>query len=205
MKRILIALLAFAGALTSFAADTDTQPAGPRQVIETATFGVLEELKGLSGEERTDTQVRRLVETYILPAIDQQRIAKMALGKNWKKASSEQKSEFVETFRDLQIRTYTGAFKAFNGQVFTFNDPRFNKSGKKAVVKGEMVQPGGQKVAIDFRLYRTKDQQWKIYDAVIAGLGMVKTYREQLSQKLQTTSLDTVIADMRSELQTAQR
>jgi ABC-type transporter MlaC component len=40
---------------------------------------------------------------------------------------------------------------------------------------------------------------------VIAGLGMVTTYRQQLSQQLQNESLDEVIASMRSQIQTAQR
>lgn len=199
MKRLIAAIFALF-AFTSSHAATD-----PKQTVEGATFGVINELKQLNKEDRTPEQVQRLVETYILPAIDQQRIAKLALGKHWKKASKAQRQAFVETFRDLQIRTYTGAFKAFNGQAFNFKDAKYNKSGKKAVVKGQMVQPSGQTIAIDFRLYVGKDQQWRIYDAVIAGLGMVKTYRQQLSQQLQGSDLDTVIASMGGELTTAQR
>ena len=200
MKRFIATIFALFVFASTSQASTD-----PKQTVENATFGVINELQALKVEDRTPEQVRRLVETYILPAIDQQRIAKLALGKHWKKANKEQRQAFVETFRDLQIRTYTGAFKAFNGQAFTFKDAKFNKSGKKAVVKGEMKQPGGQTIPIDFRLYVGKDQQWRIYDAVIASLGMVKTYRQQLSQQLQGSDLDTVIASMRGEIQTAQR
>jgi len=200
MKRFIVALLAILTFGSSAYAAT-----APKQTVITATQGVINELQTLKTEDRTNEQVKRLVETYILPAIDQQRIAKLALGKHWKKASKEQRTAFVDTFRDLQIRTYTGAFKAFDGQQFDFKDAKFNKSGKKAVVKGLMIQPNGQTIPIDFRLYVAKDQQWLIYDAVIAGLGMVKTYRQQLSQKLQNSDLDTVIAGMRGEIQTAQR
>jgi ABC-type transporter MlaC component len=166
---------------------------------------VVSELKQIPVEERSATEVQRLVESYILPAIDQQRIAKLALGKHWKKASKGQKIAFIETFRDLQVRTYTGAFKAFNGQEFEFKAAKFNKSGKKAIVKGHMTQPSGQRIPIDFKLYVNKQQEWKIYDAVIAGLGMVKTYRQQLSEQLQRKSLDEIITGMRGQIQTAQR
>lgn len=199
MKRLFATMLA----LLTFSANS--LATGPKETVETATLGVIQELSVLETENRTQEQVQRLVETYILPAIDQKRIAKLALGKHWKKASAEQKVAFIDTFRDLQIRTYTGAFKAFDGQKFAFKEPRFNKSGKKAVVKGEMIQPNGQRIPIDFRLYVGKDQKWRIYDAVIAGLGMVKTYRQQLSQKLQRTSLDDIIGEMRGDIQTAQR
>jgi ABC-type transporter MlaC component len=181
------------------------QSANPTATVEYATSTVISELKQIPVEERSATEVQRLVESYILPAIDQQRIAKLALGKHWKKASKGQKIAFIETFRDLQVRTYTGAFKAFNGQEFEFKAAKFNKSGKKAIVKGHMTQPSGQRIPIDFKLYVNKQQEWKIYDAVIAGLGMVKTYRQQLSEQLQRKSLDEIITGMRGQIQTAQR
>ncbi|CCK74519.1 MAG: ABC transporter substrate-binding protein [Oleispira antarctica] len=179
--------------------------ADPTQTVEQATSAVISELKKIPAEERNSNEVQRLVESYILPAIDQQRIAKLALGKHWRKATKEQRIAFIETFRDLQVRTYTGAFKAFDGQKFEFEAARFNKSGSKSIVKGHMIQPNGQRIPIDFKLYVNKQQDWKIYDAVIAGLGMVRTYRQQLSQELQSKSLDDIIANMAGEVQTAQR
>ncbi|MFT4777141.1 MAG: phospholipid transport system substrate-binding protein [Oleispira sp.] len=179
--------------------------ASPTETVEYATQSVISELKKTPIKERNSGAVQRLVESYILPAIDQERIAKLALGKHWRRATKDQQTAFIETFRDLQIRTYTGAFKAFDGQEFQFQAARFNKSGKKAIVKGYMIQPTGQRITIDFKLYVNKQQNWKIYDAVIAGLGMVTTYRQQLSQQLQNESLDEVIASMRSQIQTAQR
>ncbi|MEH6448564.1 MAG: ABC transporter substrate-binding protein [Oleispira sp.] len=199
MKYLATLLIAFLG-FTNMA-----QSANPTATIEYATSSVINELKQMSIEQRDSTEVQRLVESYILPAIDQKKIAKLALGKHWKKASKGQKIAFIETFRDLQIRTYTGAFKAFDGQEFEFKAAKFNKSGKKAIVKGHMIQPSGQRIPIDFKLYVNKQQDWKIYDAVIAGLGMVKTYRQQLSEQLQRKSLDEIITSMRGQVQTAQR
>jgi phospholipid transport system substrate-binding protein len=178
---------------------------GPTETVEFATQSVISELKKIPVSERSPNEVQRLVESYILPAIDQKRIAKMALGKYWRKASKTQRDAFIDTFRDLQIRTYTGAFKAFDGQEFEFRAARFNKTGKRAIVKGHMIQPNGQSITIDFKLYVNKQQEWKIYDAVIAGLGMVTTYRQQLSAQLQNKSLDEIIAGMAGDEQTAQR
>jgi ABC-type transporter MlaC component len=177
---------------------------GPTETIQNATSSLIQELSELEIEQRDHTQVQRLVESYILPTIDQEKIAKLALGKHWRKASEAQKISFISAFRDLQIRTYTGAFKSFNGQEFSFDEARFNKDESRAIVKGEMLQPSGQAIPIDFKMFINKQQQWKVYDAVIAGLSMVKTYRQQLSSQLQSKSLDQIIADMKSELQTAQ-
>ena len=179
--------------------------AGPTETVRNATTGIISELSQLSLDQRTHAEIQRLVESHILPTIDQKKIAKLALGKHWKKASDEQRSAFIETFRDLQVRTYTGAFKAFNGEEFNFKAQRFNKTGTKAIVKGEMIQINGQHISVDFKLYVNDQQQWKIYDAVIAGLGMIKTYRQQLNSQLQNSTLDDVINSMRADRQTAQR
>ena len=130
---------------------------GPTETVEYATSSIINELSQLENEQRSQHVVQRLVESYILPAIDQEKIAKLALGKHWKKATAEQRAAFIGTFRDLQIRTYTGAFTAFNGQEFNFKKPRFNKTGIKAIVKGEIVQPNGQKISLDFKLYVNKE------------------------------------------------
>lgn len=172
----------------------------PKDVVTSATLGVIDELNKLTPEERTEPEVRRLVVTYIVPAIDQEKIAMGALGKYWRRAKPEQREAFIELFRERQIRTYAGAFKAFNGEQFVFEEPLFNESGDRALVKGTLKQNSGQLVPIDFKLYREKDSgQWKIYDAVVAGLGMVKTYRDQLSERLQNISMNDLLTELSAE------
>lgn len=189
-------------AQTPLSSNTQSTPNAPSKekpadVVRAATLGVIGELSSLSKEERTETQIRRLVMTYIVPAIDQQKIAKGALGKHWRRASKEQRKAFINRFRDLQIRTYTGAFKAFNGEQFSFDDAKFNQRGDRALVKGKLIQNSGNPVPIDFRLYHNKKtQQWQIYDAVVAGLGMVKTYRQQLNERLQKISMEQLLAEL---------
>jgi len=67
-----------------------------------------------------------------------------------------------------------------------------------------MLQPSGQAIPIDFKMFINKQKQWKIYDAVIAGLGMVKTYRQQLTAQLQKSTLDEIIDGMNADQKTAQ-
>ncbi|MFC3680525.1 MlaC/ttg2D family ABC transporter substrate-binding protein [Bacterioplanoides pacificum] len=179
----------------------------PREVVEQATQGVITELQKLAPEDRTDEQIRRLVMNYIVPAIDQEKIAKGALGKHWRRANAEQQATFIQRFRELQIRTYAGAFKAFNGEQFTFEETKFNRKGNRALVKGKLIQSNGSNVPIDFRLYlNKKTNQWRVYDAVVAGLGMVKTYRQQLSERLQSISIAELLTELQqSEVQQAKR
>lgn len=165
MKHLITLFITFLGFISS----AYSASPNPTDTIKHATSAIVNELQTIPVAERDAAVVNRLVQSYILPAIDQERFAKMALGKHWRKASKTQRKDFVETFRDLQIRTYSGAFAAFDGQKFEFSDARFNRTGKRAIVKGEMIQPNGQRIPIDFKMFINKQKEWKIYDAVIVG------------------------------------
>jgi ABC-type transporter MlaC component len=186
--------------LMSFVASAVANDEQPLKVVEQATNGVIAELKKTAPEQRDAAMVERLVEEYILPAIDQEKIAMGALGKYWRRATPEEQQRFISIFRDRQLRTYGGAFKAFSGEKLEFSDTRFSPDGGRAIVKGEFTQTNGNKVPVDFRLYKDKDSNnWLVYDAVISGLSMVKTYRTQLSDRLQNISIGELIAELESE------
>lgn len=190
------AFIVLLAALTAAVSVRAEQPS-PREVVERATAGIIDELNRLTPEQRTDDEIRRLVMTWIVPVVDQERIAMGALGKHWRRATPEQRTAFIDRYRELQIRTYSGAFKAFSGEQFVFEDARFNESGDKAIVKGTLKQTNGNLIPMDFRLYqRNQGSEWLVYDAVVAGLGMVKTYRDQLNERLQNVSLDTLLAEL---------
>lgn len=201
LRTVFVFVFALFGATQTWAGNS------PSDVVSSATSNLILELNKMTPEQRTDNEVRRLVMTYIVPAIDQEKIAKSALGKYWKLAKPEQRQSFIDRFRELQIRTYSGAFKAFSGEELSFEDARLNEKGNKALVKGKLVQINGNVIPIDFRLFKNKkDQQWRVYDAVVSGLSMVKTYREQMNERLQGTNpgnanerMNTLLDELKTE------
>ena len=200
MRITLQSITSFVVLLVVLVASVHADVKDPRSVVENATNGITTELKALTTEQRTDAKVRELVLTWVVPIIDQERVAMGALSKHWRSATPEQRKAFIELYRDLQIRTYGGAFKAFNGEQFSFENAVFNEAGDRAIVKGTMKQADGKLVPIDFRLYqRDKNSPWLVYDAVVAGLGMVKTYRDQLNERLQNTSLEKLLQELSTQ------
>ncbi len=174
----------------------------PQQVIQTATDGVINALSKLSAEERTDEVIRDLVSNWIIPAVDETRLAMGALGKHWRTASAEQRQAFIDRYRELQIKTYSGAFKAFDGEKIVISDTIYNDKGDRAIVKSNLRQNNGNLIPVDFRLYqRTEDSPWLVYDAVVSGLSIVKTYRDQLNDRLQQVSMDQLLAELSEKTQ----
>ena len=81
--------------------------------------------------------VYELVNEYILPHLDEVTSAKLALGKNWRDASREQKIEFINEFRNLLIRTYGKSLSEFSDQEITYFPVKLKEGDNKVVFCGE--------------------------------------------------------------------
>jgi phospholipid transport system substrate-binding protein len=130
-----------------------------------------------------------LVHEYILPHLDEVTIAKLALGKNWREATREQKLEFIDEFRNLLIRTYGKSLSEFSDQQINYFPVRLKQGEEKVVVKSEVLQPGGPSIPVAYRM-RIKDDAWKVYDLSIDGVSLVTSYRGTFDQEVRKGGID---------------
>ncbi len=184
----------------AFVLPATAEQADPQVVVKTVSDGVLAQI--LANKAKLDEGpefLSGLVESRMLPIIDQNRMAKMALGKHWKTINDQQKNDFIAGFKRLLIKTYSGAFKAYTGQDVTFDKTKYNKKGNRAIVRSAIHVAGGTPVKLQYRLYQAKSGEWLVYDANIAGLGLLKTYRIQFAEQIQRDGIDKTISDLLSQ------
>jgi len=139
--------------------------------------------------EQDPALVYDLVHEYILPHLDEVTIAKLALGKNWREASREQKIEFINEFRNLLIRTYGKSLSEFSDQEINYFPVKMKQGEKKVVVKSEVLQPGGPSIPVSYRM-RIKDDAWKVYDLSIDGVSLVTSYRGTFDQEVRKGGIE---------------
>ena len=132
-----------------------------------------------------------LAEEKILPNFDFDRVCRMVLGKNWKSATPEQQEVFQKEFRSLLLRTYASALSKYKNQVIEYKPLRAEPSAKNVSVKTQILQPGGQPIAVDYSLVKG-DSGWKVYDIVIESVSLVTNYRSQFSNEIRTNGLDSL-------------
>jgi phospholipid transport system substrate-binding protein len=66
----------------------------------------------------------------------------------------------------------------------------------KVVVKTQVLQPGIQPIAVDYRM-ALHNNQWKAYDIMIEGVSLVTNYRTTFSDEVQAKgSLNAVIESL---------
>lgn len=133
-----------------------------------------------------------LAEEKILPNFNFERVSRLVLGKNWTRATTEQKAGFQKEFRTLLLRTYATALSKYKDQKIEFLPLRMAEGAKTASVKTKIIQNGGQPVQVDYSLAQ-EDNAWKVYDIVIEGVSLVTNYRGQFSQEVRQNGLDSLI------------
>jgi phospholipid transport system substrate-binding protein len=136
-------------------------------------------------------KIVELVDKKIVPYTDMRRTTEMAMGPNWKKATPEQQNQLVMEFKNLLIRTYSGALSQLRDQTVQFKPLRAAPDDKEVVVK-TVVLGRGDPVPLDYRLEKT-DKGWKVYDMNIMGVWLVEAYRNQFTNQISQNGIDGLV------------
>ncbi len=188
---VVLALLACA----SLAANAKS----PTELVENAANGLAKAIMANKKKVNSDSQfIAELIETHMIPIVDQHLFAKLSLGKkNWESANPQQQKDFIDGFKKMLIKSYAGAFKAYNGEKMTFEEPKYNKKQSKAMIFSKIIREGDEPIEVRYMLYK-KNDKWLMYDAIVGGLDLVKTYRSQLSEQIAKDGLDKTIKELKN-------
>lgn len=164
---------------------------------EDAIQSVSESLKVIlhDNQERLKTDrayVYQLADEVVAPRVDFNKLSSLALGKYWRRASPEQKKEFMQQFQRLLVRTYATAFHEFGEWSLKFI-PRQNVSDTgNVVVHSEVLRPGAPPVSVKYRMHK-KDGEWFAYDVAIEGISLVTNYRTTFAKEVRRNGMDGLI------------
>jgi phospholipid transport system substrate-binding protein len=166
---------------------------GPDELVKRTAEDVLATVKSDADIQAGDQEkIFALAEEKIVPNFNFDKVSRLVLGKNWTKATADQKTAFQTEFRTLLIRTYATALSKYKNQTIEYKPLRMADGASTASVKTAILQPGGQPIAVDYSLEKKADV-WRVYDIVIEGVSLVTNYRGQFAQEIRTNGLDSLI------------
>lgn len=187
--RIFFASLALLMATTAYASMVP-----PDQLVKQITQETYVYVNQDSALQKGDTsKLIDWAEKSILNSFDFQRMTSLAVGKEWRQASPEQKKQLVQEFRKLLIRTFANAFIGIKKeQTMEYKPFKMNPDDKDVVVKTLIIKPGVKPIDVNFSLEKEADA-WKVYDVVLAGVSMITNYRESFNQEIRANGIDGLI------------
>lgn len=146
--------------------------------------------------KRNPSMIYDLVKELVLPHFDFELMSRLVLAQNWRTATPDQRKRFVDEFRRLLVRTYGRSLSAYSGQTVEFEPMRSDSSSRRVTVSATIKQPDGPPIALDYKLYKTHDAGWKVYDVYVAGVSLVLNYRNSFSSEIAHNGLDALIEQL---------
>ena len=178
-----IRTILFAVALAFIAAPAGADDANP------AASAYMQSLGSKAIKELTDPAVPQaerqarfrtlLDEHFDIPAI-----AKFTLGRYWRTATEEQRTEFRELFEDFIVQSYSPRFAEYHGESFQVAGSTTDERGI-IVVHSKIDMPSSEDIRVDWHL-RATDSGFAIVDIVVEGVSMAVTQRSEFASVIQS-------------------
>jgi phospholipid transport system substrate-binding protein len=166
---------------------------GPVEVLQSMT-NTLEEIVKQDPDIIYDEQrLRVIAHDVVLPHVDMRTMSRWVLGKNWRKATPEQRDAFVIEFQELLLSSYLRQVKTYDEEVARFLPLRGGQKEGRAVVNAEIDQPNGPVIHVIFRMHQVKTE-WLIFDVSVEGISLVATHRSSFNSEIRNKGLDELIA-----------
>ncbi len=187
MKSLFFTLLLFLGFVPSILAQ---QFATPTEQVKDSVTKVLNVLKDPTLDRNAKWEK---VGGIINERFDFRSMSQSILATNWKRATPEEREQFVEYFSQYIEETYRDKIEAYDNQEIKFVDEKIY--GKRALVKMLIVAEGIE-IPIDFRV-KNNDGEWFSYDVVIEGVSLVNNYRNTFSTIVKNEGMEGLLNDIK--------
>jgi phospholipid transport system substrate-binding protein len=134
---------------------------------------------------------------------DVQHIGRFVLGRFWRTASEEERTEYLRLFEDFIVHSYAKRFREYAGENLKVMGTRTAGDGE-AYVLTDLLRPSGPPVRVEWRL-RRDGSGFKIVDVLIESVSMSITQRDDFSATIQRAGgrVEALLAVLRDKVRTA--
>lgn len=130
----------------------------------------------------------------MVPFFDFSRMSINSLGKkNYKKLKKAKRKEYKKAFIKSSQEYVTSKLNLFTDQTIEFKKAVFVK--KRISVETVLISDN-DKYDITFKFYKSKRKGWIVYDVILLGVSLTKSYRSQFSEALRSIGIDGLIAQL---------
>jgi phospholipid transport system substrate-binding protein len=203
-----IGLMALAGAavLTPAAAATASAPAAgatvntqdPTQLVQDVANNILKALDANRSAYLNNPQkVRELADQYLDPYFDSRYSAQLVLGRYWRTATEDQRTKFIEAFKNSMLQNYGNALVNFTANRLKVQPGHVDPGSDLATVSTTIARDNGTTVPVMYVLHKTPEG-WKAWDVKIEGISYVKSFKDDFGAQIDQKGLDAVIARLQS-------
>jgi phospholipid transport system substrate-binding protein len=128
-------------------------------------------------------------------------LARMIMGRHWRRATPDQQEAFVGLFRSYLLKSFSTRLRRYAGTDLSAARRRFavlatETIGKTdVIVRSRVAPPSGPPLEVDWRL-RQRDGRPVIIDLVVEGVSLLITQRSEFGTVLERVGVDGLIREL---------
>ena len=187
------------GALMFFATNSyaEINSQNAENFIKKVTSQGIEEIINANiPQAQKDARFAKLFNEYL----DLDFIGKFVLGRYWNTAKPAERKEFIEVYRQMNIKTWSKRFDEFKGKSFNFNGTTPSNSKNQIFVDTTVPMPQGTPAKV---IWRVKDTNGtlKVVDIIIENVSLAITARNEYTAyiKKSKNGIADLIADLKQK------
>lgn len=197
MKKTVLSVLT---ALMMFgtAAQAEVDGATAEKFVKNVTTQGIEEIINANvSQAEKDARFAKLFNQ----ALDLDFIGQFVLGRNWRTATPEQRKEFIQTYRQLNISTWSKRFDEFKGKEFVFKGTTPSNSKGQIFVNSVVPMDQGEPAKVVWRV-KEKSGQYRIVDIIIENVSLAITARNEYTAFIKNNpgGIDALIANLKTKI-----
>jgi phospholipid transport system substrate-binding protein len=132
-------------------------------------------------------------------------LGQLVLGRYWRQASREQRTEYLSLFRRYMFQTFVQRLRQYAGSDLSYHGERFQIIASRAVgerdilVQSRVAPPTSQPLRVDWRL-REASGEPVIIDLIVEGISLLVTQRSEFAAVLERSGVDGLLTELRARV-----
>lgn len=190
-QTLTVGILAGMAMTTVYAQPSQTPP----EFVQDVADDLIAQLKKDQDRLKNPAVVSQIINTKLLPHVDQTAFSRSVLGTYANQASKAQRDQFTVNLRQSLTKNYGSAFAKFTNQTYKLRPYKApTKAGAYPIVTLDFIN-GSEKIPVTFQL-ADKGTTWKVRNINVAGIDMALQFRNQFAAtvKRNGNNLDKAIA-----------
>lgn len=181
---------------------SEVRASSPAQLaLETSINRILSSIKNPDYvNPATRRPLRQQIEDEVLHIFDFKEFSSRTVGPRWSTFSPAQQQQFSDAFAELLLNTYLSKIDGYNGEQVVYTGEVSSPKGDRTEVRTVITMKDSKKVPVAYRML-PKDGTWFVYDVLIENISLVKNYRTQFQDILNSGSPDQLIAKVKAKAQ----
>lgn len=196
MKKIYMFLALFLGFSSMALADINKDEAV--DMVKALTKEGIEQLVDTSA---TSDEKNKRFERLFTQNLDLDFIGKYVLGRYWRTANAQQRREFINLYRDFNVKIWSKRFDEFRGKKFVFAGTSAANNPNQIFVNTNVPMKEGKPASVKWRVY-DHNGKLKIIDIIIENVSLAQTARNEYTSFIAKSpkGIDGLLENLRAKI-----